>query len=529
MVIRFPIRDATGKITHIGGFDVDITTQKRAERALRESEQRFRQFAEAHPVPLSVLRLADDAVLFVNPAFLDLFDLSQREFEQLAKAELWADPMERQAYLARVREEGVVAAYETTMRRRDGRVFPAALSARLLEYGGEPAMVTSVTDLTRQKDAEEQIARQREALHQSEKLAALGALLAGVAHELNNPLSVVVGYSSMLEELAPDEASRRRAERVHAAAERCARIVKAFLAMARRKPPQFGPVALNEVVEAALELSGYGLRTADIEVIRKLDPQLPAVWGDSDQLHQVVTNLIVNAQHALEQVPGPRRLLVRTRVRGRAVELVVGDNGPGMSNEVRKRIFEPFFTTKPQGIGTGVGLSLCHGIVTAHEGRIDVATVEGKGTRFKVRLPLVATAPEEIAPAAEEGAPAAQVRVLVVDDEAEIADLVREVLGREGYEVTLARSGHEALLALEQGVFAVIVSDLRMPDLDGPGLWRELKARDPELARRMIFITGDTLGAEASRFLAEAEAPVMEKPLDLAELRRRVSEVAARA
>ena len=212
--------------------------------------------------------------------------------------------------------DGVVDGLEQNLRRLDGTTFPAATTSRLIEYEGEPAFVTSVVDLTERRAAEAEIQRQRETLHQSEKLAALGALLAGVAHELNNPLSVVVGYSSMLQELAQDDASRQRAARVHAAAERCARIVKTFLAMARSRPPQYGPVRLSEVAENALELAGYGLRTADIEIVREFPPELPQVWGDSDQLHQVMTNLIVNAQQALLQVAPPRRLWLRLRQEG---------------------------------------------------------------------------------------------------------------------------------------------------------------------------------------------------------------------
>jgi PAS domain S-box-containing protein len=525
LVFRFPLRDPRGNITHIGGFHVDNTAQKRAEAALRESEQRFRRFAEAHPVPLVVLRLRDTSVLFMNPAYVSMFGYPEPELSALDKHELWADPTERLPYLEHLRVHGEVRDHEVMLKRRDGTIFPASMSSRLLEYAGEPALVTSVIDLSRQKEAEAEVERQREALHQSEKLAALGSLLAGVAHELNNPLSVVVGYSSMLEELAPDEASRRRAERVHAAADRCARIVKAFLAMARQKPPKFGPVAPNQVMESALELAAYGLRTADIEVVKVLDPDLPPVWGDADQLHQVFTNLIVNAQHALQQkTNGPRRLLLRSRVRRGAVELTVGDNGPGMSPDVRKRIFEPFFSTKPQGMGTGVGLSLCHGIVTAHEGRIVVVTTEGKGSRFRVVLPFISRPVLPEAGADAPAVPAARGRVLVVDDETEIADLIREVLNREGYAVSVAQSGREALVRVQGDSFDVIISDLRMPDLDGPGLWRALKAVRPELADRMIFVTGDTLSGDASRFLREVEAPVMEKPLDLAELRRRVAE-----
>ena len=297
---------------------LDVSDLKRVEAALRTSEQRFRGIAEAHPMPLVIVRRRDGRLLFANEPFRTLFRLGLVTLDEVTPEQLYATEEGRSRFLAAIAADGSVNGLEQELRRLDGATLPAATTSRLTEYEGEPAFVTSVVDLTDLRAAEAEIRRQRETLHQSEKLAALGALLAGVAHELNNPLSVVVGYSSMLQELAQDDASRQRAARVHAAAERCARIVKTFLAMARSRPPAYGPVRLSEVAENALELAGYGLRTADIEIVREFPPELPMVWGDSDQLHQVMTNLIVNAQQALLQVAPPRRLWLRMRQRARA-------------------------------------------------------------------------------------------------------------------------------------------------------------------------------------------------------------------
>ena len=327
----------------------------------------------------------------------------------------------------------------------------------------------------------------------------------------------------MVKELAQDEATRTRAGRVHAAAERCARIVKTFLAMARSRPPQRGAVQLEEVVENALDLAGYGLRTAGVEIVRELDPDLPLVWGDSDQLHQVITNLIVNAQQALMHTASARRLWLRTLQRDGEVVLEVEDNGPGITPEVEKRIFEPFFTTKPQGVGTGVGLSVCLGIVTAHEGRIAVRSEPGHGTCFSVALPRhraaaagpgYAEAPAMLAPAPG--------RVLVVDDEPEIAELVAEHLRRDGLTVEIVSSGRKALARLKSQSFDVVVSDLRMPDLDGRALVDALRALHPELAKRVVLITGDALGADFGDVSRELSLPVFEKPLDIGALRGQV-------
>jgi PAS domain S-box-containing protein len=501
---------------------LDLSALKRAEAALRASEQRFRSIAEAHPMPLVIVRKQDGRLLFANQPFGELFGMSLEQLELLTPEQFYADATARERFLAAMQADGMVEGLEQTLRRMDGSTFPAATTSRLIEYEGQPAFVTSVVDLTERRAAEAEIQRQRESLHQSEKLAALGALLAGVAHELNNPLSVVVGYSSMLQELAQDEASRQRAARVHGAAERCARIVKTFLAMARSRPPQYGPARLGEIVENALELAGYGLRTADIEIVREFDPDLPAVWGDSDQLHQVLTNLIVNAQQALLQAPLPRRLHLRLRAKDGHAVIEIEDNGPGIPDAVRQRIFEPFFTTKPQGVGTGVGLSVCLAIVTAHEGRINLWSEPGRGTRFSVVLPLPTAVPVDASVAIPEAAGPARGRVLVVDDEAEIAELVAEHLRRDGLTVEVVASGSQALLRLQSEQFDVVVSDLRMPDLDGPALVAALRQRHPELARRVVLITGDALGAEFNETIRDAELPVFEKPLDIAALRGEV-------
>jgi PAS domain S-box-containing protein len=506
------------------GVVTDITDLRRMEQELRASEQRFRTIAEIHPAPMVVTRLDDRRVLFANRAFFEAFRLTPEQLQSFDRTRLYPQARERDEIYAAIDRGERVDNREMLMRTADGVEFPAVLAARGISYEGTRCCVMSFLDVTERKAAEAEIQRQREALHQGEKLTALGSLLAGVAHELNNPLSVVIGYASLLKELAPDDANRQRAERVHAAAERCARIVKTFLAMARSRPPQHGPVAVNEVVEDALELAGYGLRTADIEIVRELEPDLPRVWGDSDQLHQVLTNLIVNAQQALLQAAAPRRLQLRTRRQGNeAVAIEVADSGPGMSEEVRKRIFDPFFTTKPQGMGTGIGLSVSHGIVTAHEGRIAVESRLGEGTRFTLTLPrradMMATpgaTPSSPAP------PPAAARVLVIDDEQEIAELVAEHLRRDGLTVEVVSSGRLALARLGSEKFDLIVSDLRMPDMDGPALIQALRRRSPELARRILLITGDALGAELNDVVREANLPVLEKPLDLADLRAQV-------
>jgi CheY-like chemotaxis protein len=275
------------------------------------------------------------------------------------------------------------------------------------------------------------------------------------------------------------------------------------------------------VIEGALELAGYGLRTAGVEVSLDVAPGLPDVWGDADQLHQVLVNLVVNAQQALTAVALPRRLIVRAQAAAGEVVVEVEDNGPGMPPEVRKRIFEPFFTTKPQGVGTGVGLSVCHGIITAHGGRIEVDTAPGRGTLFRLTVPAAVGATADKAESVA-ALPAGRGRVLVVDDEREIAELVAETLSRDGFEVEAVGSGRAALARIAQGGIDLVLSDLRMPDTDGATLIEAVRESRPELISRLILITGDALGAGTNEVVREAGVPVLEKPLDLRVLRQEV-------
>jgi PAS domain S-box-containing protein len=526
MGIRFPIRDDEGAVTHLGGFAVDITERKAMEEALKASEQQFRVLAEAHPVPLLIVRIEDGRIMVATPPCEAMLGVPLGELIGSSMLRFCADSQTRANVVERITQEGSLNGLEVLFRRADGSEFWGSLTSRLLTFEGEQAMVSAIVDLTESKRIEAELDRQAALLHQNEKLSALGSLLAGVAHELNNPLSLVVGYAGLLEEMAPDDATRERAIKVRVAADRCARIVRTFLAMARNKPRAPSSVQLNEVAEAALDIVAYGLRTADIQVERALAPDLPLVHGDADQLHQVLANLLVNAQQALQTVPPPRRLRIATGTDGEAVWVTVKDNGPGIPPSIVNRIFDPFFTTKPQGVGTGVGLSVSHGIITAHRGQILVESEPGTGSTFTVRLPRARVEQTEQA-SAEPPAGHRRARILVVDDEPDIGHLLTDILEGDGHETASASSGREAIDWLSGREVDLIISDLRMPDMDGPTLYRTLAERRPELLTRLVFITGDTLAADITGFLSETGASVIEKPLDPPDVSRRVQALLA--
>ena len=374
-----------------------------------------------------------------------------------------------------------------------------------------------------------QQARQRETLHQTEKLSAMGELLAGVAHELNNPLTVLTAHALLLGREVTGTAAGRVAK-IQRAGDRCARIVKNFLALARQRPPERTPTDLRRVVSEALELLAYPLRVDDVEV--RFEPELPGdlplLWADPHQLHQVMVNLISNAHQAMRSEATPRRLAIticHDAARARVV-LQVSDTGRGIPPAVRSRIFEPFFTTKPLGQGTGLGLPLCKGIVENHGGTIAAASEPGKGAMFTIELPVVSP------PAAATGgdlAPAAIAprTILVVDDEPDVAEVLAAMLEQQGHRVETVIGGAAALERLRGGTYDIVMSDLKMPDVDGPELYRRAQLLESRPRPRFVFVTGDVLGLGTAGFLERTSAPRVSKPFSPEELARAVLEASA--
>lgn len=527
VAVRDPV---TKKITRLVGSTNDITSRKQGEVALRASEARFRSITEAHPVPVLIVALRGASILYASPGAEQLLGFPQERLlmsyfdkfltDDAARSEIWTDMREgREVNLREVR----------LTKGRNAEPLDAALSARRISYQNEDAMVIGLYDLTQRKEAEAQISRQQEALQQSEKMAALGGLLAGVAHELNNPLSVVVGQATLLIDGSSEPKVIARAEKIYKAADRCSRIVKSFLALARRKPPERKPVAVNNVINGAMDLLGYQIRTGGINVTLNLAPGLPDVMGDSDQMTQVITNLVINAAQAMEDWKGERHLSISTRAENgadssSALAIEIADTGPGVPQEIRSRIFEPFFTTKSGKGGTGVGLSLCLNIIASHGGQIQIQDTPGGGATFLVRLPVAQMAAQngETENKSLITLPSA-LRVLLVDDELELIQTLADLLEPEGHQIDFAANGSVALDKLRKASFDVVISDLRMPVMDGPQLYEALRAEKPEYLKKIIYVTGDTLSSHVQSFLAKYPVPVIEKPYRLSDVKQAIA------
>jgi PAS domain S-box-containing protein len=505
--------------------DVEVRRERqRAEDALRVSETRYRRLFESARDGILIVDAVTHKITDVNPFMVELLGYARDEF--LGK-ELWeigvlTDAEDSLEAFGTLQATGHIRYENLPLQTKAGARRHVEFVSNVYLENGHQVIQCNIRDITARLQAEAQVQRQREALFQSEKLATMGQLLAGVAHELNNPLSVVMGQAALLQHVIRDTRQAEQAAKIVQAAERCARIVQNFLALARQQPPERHSVDVNQVVREVVELLAYPLRIDNVDVRFALAPDLPVVSGDVHQLYQVVVNLVTNAHQAMREVAGPRHLTLATGVNagGRQLWLEVGDTGPGVAAALQENIFEPFVTTKPLGMGTGLGLSLCQEIVAEHGGTIRLGQAGPQGAVFRVTLPVEAphgAALEETPPA---GVPTIRgKRVLVVDDEPGIAGVVAEVLALDGHAVDTVVHGGAALAKVRVQPYDLILSDIRMPEVDGPSFYRELARRDPKLLPRLIFMTGDTLSASTRAFLEQTRVPCVRKPFTLAEIR----------
>ncbi len=425
---------------------------------------------------------------------------------------------------------GEVQRFEVSFVQDDGtRGLRSVLYAPVRERGGGKIarVLVLARDVTDQKRTEAQ-------LQQAEKLTAMGQLVSGVAHEINNPAAIISGFAQtlLLDDLKPEH--RDMLQMVYDEATRIGRITSNLLAFARAGGKQRTLVDLNDIVRRTFALRSYHLSTLNITVSLQLDRDDPKIWADASELQQVLLNLLINAEQALVTVEPPRTITVRTRAGEHEAVLEIADSGPGIPPEIRAKIFDPFFTTKAEGVGTGLGLSICYGIAHEHGGRIWLESEPGSGARFFVALPRDsrhdARAPlEPAAPAPPPTAATGALTVLVIDDETALRNALLRFLGRRGIQGHGAADGTEALGLLGQRDFDVIISDVRMPGMSGREFLERLRRERPELTARVVFSTGDTFAPETATLIRESGVPTVTKPFDFAALERVVREVAAAA
>jgi two-component system NtrC family sensor kinase len=417
--------------------------------------------------------------------------------------------------------------------------FSRRVPVRWRDECGELALVfNQMTENIQQSRAElektvETLKSTQAQLIQSEKLSGIGEFVAGVTHELNNPLAAVTGFSEMLRDADIDAKHRRYLDMIHKSAQRCQKIVQSLLSFARKHTPERTAVSVNSLIESALEIVQYQLRTNNIEVVTRFDRSLPVVLADSHQLQQVFLNIINNARQAIEGHRTQGVIKIITEAAAKYVHIIIQDNGPGIPEENLGRIFDPFFTTKEVGKGTGLGLSLCYGIVREHGGTITPVNVSGEGAAFIIELPVsemagdttkMLRAHEADLLDSNEGAGK---KILVIDDEELILNMVREGLSRHGYEVDVASDGESALRRLREKHCDMVFCDWKMAGLNGRQVYEKLRATNPGLCRRLVFVTGDVINEQMRRFLDGEKCPCLAKPFTFGELRDAIKTVLA--
>lgn len=524
--------DEAGKPMEIIGVWLDITERKQAEEALLQSEERYRTILEEMDESYYEVDLAGNFT-FVNDALCrrlghsreELIGMNYRAYTPKERTENTFKTF-NQVFRTGQPLEGIPAvavASDGSLRFVERSIFPITN-----EEGKTIGFRGISRDITERKLAEEE-RRQLELKAQiTSRLASVGEMAAGVAHEINNPLTGITGYAQLLMERKNLPADvRSDLEAINDGAQRVAGIVQRLLAFSRQTKPQRKLVDINELIESTLILRAYHLRVSNIDVVTRLAPDFLETVVDPGQIQQVLLNLIVNAETEMNLAHGKGKLTITTEKTDKTIKVSVKDNGPGIKPEIMDRIFDPFFTTRDVGQGTGLGLSLCYGIVAEHNGKIYAKSQPGKGATFIVELPIVTEVlPIETAkPKIRKSRNKPKASILVVDDEAVVTDIAKRVLSADGHRVDTTGNALEALSKIKNKKYDLILLDIKMPGMNGIDLYKRIQRTARPLAQKVVFMTGDIMGADTEKFLARTRASHIEKPFNSEQLNGVVSGV----
>lgn len=527
------VRDTSGHVLRYQGSVMDVTARRQMERQLHKEQEFARRLVDNFPDLILVVD-SNSRYTFVSPRCKEVlgYELAETESMELggrthaedlpALLAVFADMLAgRQSY----------ASLEVRVRHKlgDWRRIRFNFSPLADETGKIEGVVLSGRDVTELKRLEEQ-------LIQAEKLAAMGQMLAGVAHELNNPLTAILGVTELLRERPnEDQATKRQLELTHRQARRAARIVQNLLEFSRPASPQKKPVDLNSIIERTLQLHEHSLRRNNVEVDFRPQPDLPGVVGDANQLIQVFLNLVTNAEQAIREVRESGRIQIRFTRIGSRVSVTFQDDGVGIRPESAPRLFDPFYTTKRPGGGTGLGLSICLSIIREHGGTIEAEALPAGGSAFTVYLPLAVD--QDSPPSSASNPPPAGIgagftpvpifnsfdgrSVLVLDDEESLRTLLLEGLTGRGLHVDCAATLEEAMAFLSHGSYDALLCDLNLSQggahLSGKAAAERLLAAAGARKPALIYMTGDFL--ETSNEPANPGGPrLLQKPFRISDV-----------
>lgn len=524
-----PFFDTAGRQCGYRGITRDITERKKVEDSLRESEQKHRLLFES---------MGSGAVYYDKKGKLLLInkngaeDLGGKPEDFIGKhVHDIFDKNQADLILGRIKstiKDKTVTFFEDALDLGAGSRIYATSYNPIFGLNGETIGIQIIADdITERKEAEERERQLQQELNLASRLATVGQMASGIAHEINNPLTGVIGFSGLLLKKDLPDDIRKCVNVIYEGGKRVASIIDRMLTFARQYKPERTSININEIIETTLAMRAYEMKSSNIKVTTKFAADIPLTFADAGQLQQVFLNIILNAEMEMRLAHGKGTLTVKTERINNTLRVSFKDDGLGIPKENMGRLFDPFFTTRDPNKGTGLGLSICYSIVTQHGGKIYARSRLGKGATFFVELPVV-TKEEQLKmaePAAEVPKTLSRARILVVDDDTIVQEFLTEVLGKEGYEVEIVGNGDDALEKINSEDYDVILLDVKLPGMSGIELYGCMQKMGKSLTRKVIFITGDVMNEDTIDFISKAGVPCITKPFDAEQLKKEIGRI----
>ena len=507
---------------------IEVRERMRAEQALAHEIERRIGLFEQTPVGIVIHDPKSLRFIEFNRVAHEQLGYTREEFSRLGIPDIEVNKTPEEIHNRNNNIQlNVRSDFDAVHHTKQGKIRNVQVTSQAINLGGQVVYQSIWQDITERKRAEKEALLLREEAEKSSRLAAVGEMAAGIAHEINNPLTSVIGFSELLMDADTPPNIKKHVKIINNGSKRVKEIVKRMLTFARQTKPLRTSTGINGLIDNTLEIRDYVLKTANIKVVKNYDPEPLWTSVDPGQMQQVFLNIIVNAEYAMKKAHGRGTFTITTKKTDGHIRISFKDDGTGMDEATKEKLFHPFFTTKDVGEGTGLGLSLSRSIILEHGGTIEVESESGKGADFIITLPLTATDDEIVHKPVVESHTLPEnfkpSRILVVDDEVDIGDLVTTILADNGHTVDVTVGFKGALRKLEGTSYDVILMDVRMPGMSGMELYELIIKTHPQLENQFIFITGDTSDANTRAFLEQNNLSYITKPFDRETLLQKVN------